>query len=115
MRIERNRAGAIADFDSALRLEPNNIIALTGRAQAYELAGDDAKALADYDAILGPVGSQPNYALGGDRLGKYRAQRAFLLVRMKRFDDADAYFAAMLAILLVLTPALYLALAELVV
>jgi hypothetical protein len=34
---------------------------------------------------------------------------------MQRFDDADAYFVAMLAILLVLTPTLYLALAELVI
>jgi tetratricopeptide (TPR) repeat protein len=87
---------AAADFDNALRLNPGDIIALTGRAQAYELIGDDERALADYDAVLGPVGSQPNYALGGDRLGKYRAQRAFLLVRMKRFDDAAADMAATL-------------------
>jgi tetratricopeptide (TPR) repeat protein len=87
---------AVADFDSAVRLAPNDIIALTGRAQAYELAGDDAKALGDYNVILGPIGNQPNYALGGDRLGKYRAQRAFLLVRMKRFDDAAADMAATL-------------------
>jgi Tfp pilus assembly protein PilF len=79
---------AVADFTKALALAPNDIIALTGRATAYEMAGEPEKALADYDAILGPVGGRPNYALGGDRLGKYWQQRALLLARLKRFDDA---------------------------
>jgi len=79
---------AIADLTDALALAPNDMTALTERAAAHEMAGDDASALADFDALLGPVGAAPNYAVGGDPLGKSRLRRAFLLVRLKRFQDA---------------------------
>lgn len=81
---------AIVDFTRVLTASPNDIIALTGRATAYEMIGADEQALADYDAILGPIGGQPRYALGGDKLGEYRQQRALLLARLKRVDDAAA-------------------------
>jgi tetratricopeptide (TPR) repeat protein len=89
-----NRPQAAAeDFTRVLQADPRNIIMRTGRALAYELAGEDEKALADYDAILGPIGGPLNSALGGDRLGKYRLQRALVLVRLKRLDEAAAEMA----------------------
>ncbi len=88
---------AAADLSHALRLDPRNIILRTARATAYELAGEDEKALADYDAILGPTGGPLKSALGGDRLGKYRMQRALVLVRLMKLDQAAVEMASGLA------------------
>lgn len=79
---------ARADFDTILNQDAHSLDALTGRATAHLLSGNDDAALSDYDAILGPVGGEPNYALGGDLLGKYLMQRALILVRFKRFEEA---------------------------
>jgi predicted Zn-dependent protease len=79
---------AVADFTKAMEGQTAGIVPLTARATAYTLAGDDAGALRDLDAILGPIGGRPNYAIAGDQLAKYRTQRAFVLVRLGRAPDA---------------------------
>jgi tetratricopeptide (TPR) repeat protein len=58
----RNRAGsyvlqnlrdlAIADFDEALKLEPNDINALGGRGRAFLQSGQYDRAIADYTEVL---------------------------------------------------------------
>jgi tetratricopeptide (TPR) repeat protein len=85
----KDYTAAVDDFTDALRINPNDLMMLTARADAYERLGEDDKALADYDAILGPVGANtPRYALGGDRLGRYWVRRALLFVRLERHKDA---------------------------
>ena len=87
---------AIVDYTKALAEHPEELELVTERATAYMLAGDDTAALADFDTILGPVGGASRYAIGGDRLAKYRTQRAFIFVRLKRFADAAAEMASAL-------------------
>jgi tetratricopeptide (TPR) repeat protein len=87
---------AIADYTKALAEHPGQLELMLGRATASMLAGDDNAALADFDTILGPVGGASRYALGGDLLAKYRTQRAFVFVRLKRFADAAAEMASAL-------------------
>ncbi len=84
---------AIADYTQALAQHPEQLELVMGRATASMLAGDDNAALADFDAILGPVGGASRYAIGGDQLAKYRTQRAFVFVHLKRFADAAAEMA----------------------
>jgi tetratricopeptide (TPR) repeat protein len=79
---------AVADFTKAMEGQTALLVPLTARATAYALAGDDAGALRDLDAILGPIGGRPNYAIAGDQLAKYRTQRAQVLERLGRFPDA---------------------------
>jgi tetratricopeptide (TPR) repeat protein len=86
-------ARAIADYTKALAQHPEQLELVLGRATAAMLAGDDNAALADFDAILGPVGGASRYAIGGDLLAKYRTQRAFVFVHLKRFADAAAEMA----------------------
>ncbi len=80
---------AVADLTEALKDEPRLDLVVT-RAMANEILGDDAAALQDYNTILGPIGGRPNYAIGGNELARYRMQRAFVSVRLKRFADAAA-------------------------
>jgi tetratricopeptide (TPR) repeat protein len=84
---------AIADYTKALAEHPEQLELVIGRATAAMLAGDDNAALADFDTILGPVGGTSRYAIGGDLLAKYRTQRAFVFVHLKRFADAAAEMA----------------------
>jgi tetratricopeptide (TPR) repeat protein len=84
---------AIADYTKALAAHPEQLDLMLGRATASMLAGDDNAALADFDIILGPVGGTARYAIGGDQLAKYRTQRAFVFVHLKRFADAAAEMA----------------------
>lgn len=79
---------AIEDFSTVLKLAPNNYTARGSRAIAYVMHRENDKALAELDLILGPVGANPNYAVGGMDLGKLRMARALLLVEKKRFSDA---------------------------
>jgi tetratricopeptide (TPR) repeat protein len=79
---------ATADYTKALAAHPEQLELVLGRATAAMLAGDDNAALADFDTILGPVGGASRYAIGGDQLAKYRTQRAFVFVHLKRFADA---------------------------
>jgi predicted Zn-dependent protease len=81
---------AVADLTEALKEIPGGYYLLIDRAAANEILGDDEAALRDYDTLLGPVGGQPNYAIGGDKLAQYRMQRALISVRLKRFADAAA-------------------------
>jgi len=87
---------AIADYTKALAEHPEQLELVMGRATAAMLAGDDDAALADFDTILGPVGGTSRYAIGGDLLVKYRTQRAFVFVHLKRFADAAAEMASAL-------------------
>ncbi|UFX48745.1 tetratricopeptide repeat protein [Bradyrhizobium sp. 41S5] len=80
---------AVADLTEAMKEEPRLDLVVT-RAIANEILGDDAAALEDYNTILGPIGSRPNYAIGGNELARYRMQRALVAVRLKRFGDAAA-------------------------
>jgi tetratricopeptide (TPR) repeat protein len=84
---------AIADYTKALAEHPEQLELVMSRATASMLAGDDNAALADFDTILGPVGGASRYAIGGDLLAKYRTQRAFVFVHLKRFADAAAEMA----------------------
>jgi tetratricopeptide (TPR) repeat protein len=84
---------AVADYTKALAAHPEQLELVMGRATAAMLAGDDNAALADFDTILGPVGGTSRYAIGGDLLAKYRTQRAFVFVHLKRFADAAAEMA----------------------
>lgn len=47
-----DHAGAVADLNEALRLEPDNLFALRDRAEARLRTGDHEGALADYDRKL---------------------------------------------------------------
>lgn len=46
---EMNYSEAVVQFTEAIRLDPNDIQAYLGRAQAYEAMGEYEKALADYE------------------------------------------------------------------
>jgi tetratricopeptide (TPR) repeat protein len=81
-------AAAIDDLNIALAKDPHRLDLITARIEAFRLLGDNRSALSDYESILGPVGGRPNYALGGDRLAKFLAQRAYMLVRVNRLDEA---------------------------
>jgi tetratricopeptide (TPR) repeat protein len=83
-----NLKQAIADLTQALSESPDDFVLLTNRAMANQILGDDNAALADLNSLLGPVGGNPNYAIGGNQLAQYRMQRAFVLVHLKRFADA---------------------------
>lgn len=79
---------AVTDLTEALKQFPGRYDLVIARAVANEIVGNDSAALMDYETILGPIGGQPNYAIGGDQLAKFRMQRAFVSVRLKRFDEA---------------------------
>jgi len=80
---------AVADLTEALKQFPGRPDLISDRAVVNEILGDHSAALADYEALLGPIGGdQANYGMSGDQLAKFRMQRAFVSVRIKRFDDA---------------------------
>lgn len=84
-----NARQAVTDLTEALKQDPGRYDLVSARAIANEILGDDKAALADYDTLLGPIsGGPPKYAIGGDELAKFRMQRAFVSVRLKRFNDA---------------------------
>jgi tetratricopeptide (TPR) repeat protein len=85
-----NPRQAVADITEALKEIPGGYYLIIERAAANEILGDDDAALRDYDTLLGPIGGQPNYAIGGNELAKFRMQRALVSVRLKRFSDAAA-------------------------
>ena len=57
--IELNYTEAIASFTEAIKLDPNNIQAYMGRAEAYVALGEYDKALADYRFISGTTEDMP--------------------------------------------------------
>lgn len=59
-------AAAVQDFSRALKIEPANIEALNGRAQAFLNAGEARKAIADCDVSLITQPSTTAFALRGD-------------------------------------------------
>ena len=56
---ELNYTEAIASFTEAIKLDPNNIQAYMGRAEAYVAVGEYDKALADYRFISGTTEDMP--------------------------------------------------------
>ena len=56
---EMNYTEAVASFTEAIRLDPNNIQAYMGRAEAYVALGEYDKALADYRFISGTTEDMP--------------------------------------------------------
>ena len=56
---ELNYTEAIASFTEAIKLDPNNIQAYMGRAEAYVALGEYDKALADYRFISGTTEDMP--------------------------------------------------------
>lgn len=56
---ELNYTEAIASFTEAIKLDPNNIQAYMGRAEAYVALGEYDKALADYRFISGATEDMP--------------------------------------------------------
>ena len=56
---ELNYTEAIASFTEAIKLDPNNIQAYMGRAEAYVALGEYDKALADYRFISGTTENMP--------------------------------------------------------
>jgi tetratricopeptide (TPR) repeat protein len=81
---------ALDDFNQSLKLDPNRYNLLVGRINANILLGNDEAALQDLDAVLGPIGEKPKYAIGGNELANFRLQRAFAMGRLKRYADAAA-------------------------
>jgi tetratricopeptide (TPR) repeat protein len=57
---------AIADFDESLRLNPNNVVALSNRGAAWLLKGEPARAIADLNTVisLNPKNPAPFAARG---------------------------------------------------
>jgi tetratricopeptide (TPR) repeat protein len=86
--VAGNAKQAVDDLTEALKQFPGRYDLVSSRAVANEILGDDNAALADYETLLGPIGGRPNYAIGGDQLAKLRMQRAFVSVRLRKFDDA---------------------------
>ena len=56
---EMNYTEAVASFTEAIRLDPDNIQAYMGRAEAYVALGEYDKALADYRFISGTTEDMP--------------------------------------------------------
>jgi putative PEP-CTERM system TPR-repeat lipoprotein len=77
---KNDRAGAIAEFDQAIKIEPGNLGGYIERAQLQIAQGDDAKAQADVKTALGiaPRSVPAQYL------------QALLLARAKDYAGADA-------------------------
>lgn len=56
---EMNYSEAIAAFTEAIKLNPDDIEAYLGRAEAYAAMGEYEKAKADYDTVLEKAGDDP--------------------------------------------------------
>ncbi|MFO1099717.1 MAG: tetratricopeptide repeat protein [Xanthobacteraceae bacterium] len=60
---------AIADYDEAIRLDPNNALALVNRGWSYERKGEYDRAIADYDEAME---ADPKYSLAYNNRGWVR-------------------------------------------
>ena len=59
---------AIADYDEAIRLEPNNASAYAARGRVFEKKGDPRRALADFNKALTLESDLPGAIAGRDRV-----------------------------------------------
>src|SRR6266853_427826 len=85
---KRDEDRAIADHDSAIRIDPKLDLAFNNRANAYGRKGETDRALADYDKA---VRLNPKFALAYNNRGlEYREKR--------EFDAAIADFSTAIAI-----------------
>jgi tetratricopeptide (TPR) repeat protein len=60
---------AIADYDEAIRLDPNNALAFVNRGWSYERKGEYDRAIADYDDA---IEADPKYSLAYNNRGWIR-------------------------------------------
>lgn len=76
-------AGAIEDFTAVIAADPQNVRALSERADAYREAGDWTAAIADYESVLRLYPSHAHAALwlGAVRLQTGDSERAVTLLR----------------------------------
>lgn len=81
-------AAAADDFSDVLKIEPSNITALLGRAEAHRHTGQYEKAAADWGAI---AGIKPNDLAA-------HVQHGQNLILAHKFEDARAAFVRALAI-----------------
>lgn len=87
---EMNYSEAIAAFTEAIRLNPDNIEAYLGRAEAYAAMGEYEKALADYDIVIEKTGDDPYTQ------AQAYAGRAGVDELANRSEDAESDYAAAL-------------------
>ncbi len=83
---EQEAAEAIADFTSALRIDPKNLEALERRAKAYSFAGDHGQATADWSSII---------ALNPDNMIAYHGRAASMLAAGKNAEALDDFAKAL--------------------
>jgi len=81
-----NHVGALSDFNTALRIHPENVWALFARANEHEYKGDLPAALADIEKA---IQIEPN-------AGNFLVERGVLLLLMGRDKDAHADFERLL-------------------
>jgi len=115
--LKNDRTAAMVEFGEAIRIKPNYVPALKGRAQLAELRSDYAAAIADYTAALheNPRDAAGYYSRGRAwaALGEYaksaldfdaalqvepqhhaaRMSRGFIAIGEGRYDDAAEQFA----------------------
>ena len=77
---------AIADYDAALRLDPDHAVALANRSLAWSALGRFEEAIADLDAVL---------RLDSDNIAAW-THRALAQIRLGRFEEAIADYDAAL-------------------
>jgi len=79
-----DNAGALADYDEAIRLDPGNVMAYTARGGVYLTEGDFERAVADYNEVIRINPSLP--------FGFYNRGNAY--ARLGDYDSAIADFDA---------------------
>lgn len=88
-----DHASAVADYESALEVDPKHLGALLGRADAYAAAGNRDEAIAAFDKA---VEAMPKYPLVYNNRGMFRDQIGDLRGAVADFTKAaelsDAYF-----------------------
>jgi tetratricopeptide (TPR) repeat protein len=90
-RLETNEPKkALDDLNDALTIEPKRHDLVGRRAAVHETMGNDEAALQDLERILGPLGGNPRFAIGGNELAHFRLQRAMVLRRLGLHADAAA-------------------------
>jgi tetratricopeptide (TPR) repeat protein len=84
---------AIADFDSALELDQNSVLALQGRATAFLNSGQSERALPDFDRAIEIMSQAPPMLLAHLHVGRGDAYN-----NLKRYDKGVADFDQALAL-----------------
>ena len=88
---KRDYDGAIAAYNAALELVPDNAGYINSRGIAYSNKGDDEHAMADYDACLQ---KRPNYASAYNNRGIIFLRRGDLQRALDEFNSAVKFNSA---------------------